>query len=480
MLEEFDAKLLPAPGKQLLLELGHFERTIKEWEQMGKPKADISVLWMETVARKDAYRVGNGVGCEPPLEIARSEKLALIRIFQAWRGFTWSKRFGWVGQAKTMTRPEVKPFQTEATLFEGVGHQTIAISPKIKQASLTSLDLSGAGCDGVLGTDISKFDGCKLLHLDLNLLTGLLPRSLGALNKLESLDLSGNAITGPLDEGAFRSLVRLQNLNLGCNRLSGQIPDGIFAQMHQLEQLNLSGNEFEGTIPSSISCLTSLKSLKAYSNRLEGEIPAAISALAQLEYVNLSNNRLVGGLRSLTGCRCLVHLLLNDNLLKEAIPSEIGDLVQLKTLYLYRNRIHGEFIDNLCSLVRLERVNLSNNGNVLTYTGFFVLCSPPLLLDSTEFCQCLVNITRIDLHGLLPDTISKLVNLQTLILTGNVLVGPLPRSVSTLTRLKDFDIFSRYPSEACSIPRGFTRSNFERIHIVGPSLGLNTVHWSDS
>ncbi len=74
-MEEFDSKGLPACKREIQMEVALFERRIRELEAAAAPKAEVALLWMETVARKDAYRVGYGTGYDPPLETSRSEKV---------------------------------------------------------------------------------------------------------------------------------------------------------------------------------------------------------------------------------------------------------------------------------------------------------------------------------------------------------------------------------------------------------------------
>ena len=85
------------------------------------------------------------------------------------------------------------------------------------------------------------------------------------------LDLSCNSLTGviPRDIGG---LIGLRSLNLSLNSLSGAIPEK-FGELKQLESLDLSNNELSGEIPSSMTALTSLSHMNLSYNNLSGKIP---------------------------------------------------------------------------------------------------------------------------------------------------------------------------------------------------------------
>ena len=98
----------------------------------------------------------------------------------------------------------------------------------------------------------------------------------------------------------------------------------------------------------------------------------------------------------------------------------------------------------LCILIKLQRINLSHNN----------------------------------LRGVLPYHIGELINLETLLLTGNNIIGPVPTSISKLTKLRDFHIFRSYPAEITMPAHAFQKQTFQRIYEFGPSVGVNSVHWS--
>ncbi|KAH9677430.1 hypothetical protein KPL71_025371 [Citrus sinensis] len=101
-----------------------------------------------------------------------------------------------------------------------------------------------------------------------------------AKNSLESLDLSANAVTGPIPE--LGGLSSLKSLYLGGNRLNGTINQSL-GRMYKLEKLSLGGNSLTG-IPSSLSQLSGLSVMDLSYNNLSGKIPSG----TQLQSFNAS------------------------------------------------------------------------------------------------------------------------------------------------------------------------------------------------
>lgn len=85
------------------------------------------------------------------------------------------------------------------------------------------------------------------------------------------LDLSCNSLTGVIPR-EIGSLAGLRSLNFSWNSLSGAIPEKI-GELKQLESLDLSNNELSGQIPSSMTGLTSLSHINLSYNNLSGKIP---------------------------------------------------------------------------------------------------------------------------------------------------------------------------------------------------------------
>ena len=108
--------------------------------------------------------------------------------------------------------------------------------------------------------------------------------------------------------------------------------------------------------------MASLTDLNLQINLLAGEIPAGLGNLRNLKNLWLSGNQLSGEIPpELGGLEDLESLLAGDNSLQGEIPPELGNLSRLKTLALYLNQLGGEIPPELGALTDLETLALGGN-----------------------------------------------------------------------------------------------------------------------
>ncbi|MFQ6633061.1 hypothetical protein Gotur_011611, partial [Gossypium turneri] len=109
--------------------------------------------------------------------------------------------------------------------------------------------------------------------------------------------LKGNGITGEIPK-ELGNLSSLTSLDLENNRLTGDIPSSL-GNLKNLQFLTLSMNNLTGTIPSSISDLPKLISLLLDGNDLSGQVP---DHLFRIPIYNFTGNRLNCGRNFPHGC----------------------------------------------------------------------------------------------------------------------------------------------------------------------------------
>ncbi|XP_022746292.1 leucine-rich repeat receptor-like protein kinase PXC2 [Durio zibethinus] len=85
------------------------------------------------------------------------------------------------------------------------------------------------------------------IDLSVNSLTGDIPKELGNIKELRSLNLSGNLLTGQIPEN-IGNMEELESLDLSMNRLHGEIPSS-FSNLNFLNHFNVSYNNLTGKIP---------------------------------------------------------------------------------------------------------------------------------------------------------------------------------------------------------------------------------------
>ena len=256
------------------------------------------------------------------------------------------------------------------------------------------------------------------LNLVNNQLSGNIPTQLGNLNKLEYLRLVANELSGSIPS-SLGNLTNLERLYLFSNQLTGKIPSSL-GNLTDLTQLYLDRNQLDGEVPPSLGNLASLRDLDISENRLSGSLPQELTKLTELVNFYFSGNpRLCApdeeafqtwlrGIDYWFGNSCaaladravletLYHatdgpnwtnnenwlsdrtlwewhgvfadwetgrvesLSLGGNNLSGSIPPELGNLTDLKHLYLWDNQLSGSIPPELGKLTKLEGLQLHNN-----------------------------------------------------------------------------------------------------------------------
>ena len=229
-----------------------------------------------------------------------------------------------------------------------------------------------------------------------NQLTGEIPIELGNLSALTRLSLSRNQLTGtiPTQLGGLSNLTRLF---LYRNRLTGEIPTEL-GNLSNLTLLLLNNNQLTGELPQSLTGLTMLGRLhfdtnaglcaptdEAFQTWLQSvsfvsgdNCVAEDSAEDRAALVELYNA--TGGanwtdntnwlsdepMRAWYGVTTdddgrVARLSLSENQLTGEIPTELGNLSNLRTLILSSNQLTGEIPTELGNLSNLQRLNLHDN-----------------------------------------------------------------------------------------------------------------------
>ncbi|MEM0578788.1 leucine-rich repeat domain-containing protein, partial [Flavobacterium polysaccharolyticum] len=197
----------------------------------------------------------------------------------------------------------------------------------------------------------------------------LLPIS--KLTNLEYLEISHRTVgtTAFIDESIpddFYNLNKLKYLNIGSHALKGGLSSKI-GNLINLETLILYSGDyrsrFGGALPAELGSLINLKHLNFTLNSFIGEIPSSIGNLTKLETLYLGFNYNINGNipASLGNLTSLNELWLQRNSLNGIIPSSLGSLLNLKKMYLFGNALEGAIPNSFGQLGQLESLYLHEN-----------------------------------------------------------------------------------------------------------------------
>ncbi|XP_039165931.1 receptor-like protein 15 [Eucalyptus grandis] len=304
-------------------------------------------------------------------------------------------------------------------------------------SKLEVLDLSDNFLDHSILSILSTIPSLRHLSLIYNNLSGTLHVN-GGFSNLMELDISDNAVdVMAIAEGGFSNL---KELDISDNPVDvAAITEGIKNLSH-LENLYLDGVHLKdvGTVVRALGALSSLKILSLQYNTIEGTITTQ-------DFHNFSK---------------LEHLILDYSSLNTTmgILSSLGPLTSLRLLSSYSTSLNGKLSgQSLCNLVKLEELDLSNNG----ITGGLPACwrnmtsIRVLFLEDNEFTDNvasspLTSLTSLELLSIsgnyfdIPSSLSPLANysrLKVLLLDDNKLTTDSKVASSILRfQLKDFSM----------------------------------------
>ncbi|NP_001340572.1 Phytosulfokine receptor 1 precursor [Zea mays] len=439
--------------------------------------------------------------------------------------------------------------------------------------ALTDLSLDGNCFTGNVPGDLYTLPNLRRLSLQENQLTGNLGSDLGNLSQIVQLDLSYNKFTGSIPD-VFGNMRWLESVNLATNRLDGELPASLsscpllrvislrnnslsgeiaidFSRLPNLNTFDIGTNYLSGAIPPGIAVCTELRTLNLARNKLVGEIPESFKELTSLSYLSLTGNSFTnlasalqvlqhlpnltslvltrnfrGGetipVDGISGFKSMQVLVLANCLLTGVIPPWLQSLGSLNVLDISWNKLNGNIPPWLGKLDNLFYIDLSNNsfsGELpISFTQMRSLTStngssersptedlplfikrnstgkglqynqvssfPPSLILSNNLLVgpvlssfgYLVKLHVLDLSwnnfsGPIPDELSNMSSLEVLNLAHNDLDGTIPSSLTRLNFLSMFDV--SYNNLTGDIPTGGQFSTFAPENFDGnPALCL--------
>ncbi len=275
-------------------------------------------------------------------------------------------------------------------------------------------------------------------------------------------------------------------LNLAGNNLIGTLP----AQLQSLTNLTTLylGQNNLGTLPGSLGSVVSLQVLNLDNAGLTGPIPSQLGNLANLKALELRwNSGLSGPIpATLGGLANAERIAIPGGALTGSIPSSLGNLSKLQELDLSSNKLSGPIPVELSRLASLQNLYLDGNplgGSIPAELGNLKKAAKIHLQYSgltgsiPAALGALPSLVELDLSnnvltGSIPKELGNLPALQTLYLNDNSLAGPIPGELGNAKALVTLFLYSN--ALAGSIPAGL--GSLAKLEALG--LGNNQLEGS--
>ncbi|CAL5355708.1 unnamed protein product [Camellia sinensis] len=348
-------------------------------------------------------------------------------------------------------------------------------------SNLSFLNLAVNHLTGTIPLSIGNLSNLRVLCPSYNNLEGSIPTQLGQLSKLEALQLTANNLSGMVHTSLY-NISSIYFFSIVANQLHGILPLDLGLTLPNLQEFYVFSNQFYGQIPSSIANATRLVQIDFGSNSFTGPMPMNLGTLDALEDLATSGNslgtnqgnELMSFLTSLSSCSnlrildlatnhfkgLLPHSIANlstkitwfaleDNYISGNIPFGIGNLVNLRYLFLSQNLLTGSIPNSIGKLSMLEKLlvqynnisreipssirNLSRFGALDLSTNMIEGSISISLGNCTNLQQIYLDYNH--LTGAIPYQIFGLASLFNLSLSQNYLTGLLPQEVGNFKNL---------------------------------------------
>lgn len=167
---------------------------------------------------------------------------------------------------------------------------------------------------------------------------------------------------------------------------------------------------------------------------LTGHFPENIcSYLPDLRILRLGNNNLHGNFpKSITNCSLLEELNMTSTYLIGTLPN-LSPMTSLKILDLSYNYFTGKFPISVTNLTNLEVLNFNENG------GFDLWQLPENVSGLTKLKSMV--LTTCMVYGRIPSSIGNMTSLIDLELSGNFLAGNIPVELGSLENLQQLELY---------------------------------------
>ena len=146
----------------------------------------------------------------------------------------------------------------------------------------------------ILGEELGQLTSLLSLSLWGSGLHGTLPRAVGSMSVLQTVDVDETDLSGTIPPISSQSLV---HLFLYKTKLSGTVPRGV-SDSRGLISLSLSNTKISGTLSEDIGRMSSLALLHLQKSAITGSLPLALDQMSALQCLSVSDTSINGYLPS--------------------------------------------------------------------------------------------------------------------------------------------------------------------------------------
>ncbi|KAH0680248.1 hypothetical protein KY284_021333 [Solanum tuberosum] len=232
------------------------------------------------------------------------------------------------------------------------------LPPALRQnhTSLAHLVLSNNNFHGEVMPRFSNMSNLAYLHLQNDGFIGVLPAAMFNLPVLKVMDISGNNLSGNVPD-YFPLFPHLAILILARNQFHGIIPVSL-CQMQKLHILDMSANLLSGVLPSCLGNITAwMKESQVLLLAFMWLSPSYTNYRVKVPLTTKGNALSYEGIP----LSQMTILDLSMNHFTSEIPSQLGQLVALRSLNLSHNVLSGHIPESFINLKKLESLDLSSN-----------------------------------------------------------------------------------------------------------------------
>ncbi|MGE5464465.1 MAG: leucine-rich repeat domain-containing protein [Syntrophothermus sp.] len=198
--------------------------------------------------------------------------------------------------------------------------------------------------------------------------------------------------------------------------------------------------------------------LQLYYNKLAGSLPGEIGNLSQLKSLYLDRDQLRGPIPAEIGNLSQLQVARLGGNQFDSLPAELANLKELIYLDLSDNPLSGEIPAGLGSLPKLQELRLNSDG----FNGSI----PPELGNLSNLTH--LDLSRNQLGGPVPAMLGNLIVLNEVNLSFNQLTGSIPPELSNLKNLYALDL--SYNQLTGKVPAALARTPISDLKLWGNQL----------